>query len=174
MNEKNDIGEFYLDNPSDCPCSYSGSDSGDESNGSDIIIRKRSSVLPLRYSDPEDDRISNVEDDTNNVEDDDDMWSTNDKAIILEPFEVSPDIKIMPRSPESMMDIVNLFIGNDFFEYLVKEFNRYHYQIMEKYKIPSGAKKWENITIPEMTKFLGLIVLMGQIKKKRSLRLLVH
>ena len=62
MNEKNDIGEFYLDDLSDCFDSYSRSNSGDESDGSDIIILKRDSVLPLRYSDLEVDEINNVED----------------------------------------------------------------------------------------------------------------
>lgn len=61
MSEKNGTGEFYLNDLSDCPDSYSGSDSGDESDGSDIIIRKRGSVLPLRCSDSEDDEISNIE-----------------------------------------------------------------------------------------------------------------
>lgn len=165
MSEKDGIGEFYLDDLSDCSDSYSGSDSGDESDGSDIIIRKRGSVLPLRCSDSEGDEISNIEDDTNNIEDDDDIWSTEDKVIILEPFQGSPGIKIMPSSTENVMDSVNLFIGIDFFEHLVKESNRYHYQIMQKYKIPSRAKKWTDITVTEMRKFLGLIVLMGQVKK---------
>ena len=62
MNEKNDIGEFYLDDLSDCFDNYSRSNSGDESDGSDIIILKRDSVLPLRYSDLEVDEINNVED----------------------------------------------------------------------------------------------------------------
>ena len=66
--------------------------------------------------------MSNVEGDANNVKDNDDIWSTNDETIILEPFEGSP--KIMPSSPESVTDNVNLFIGNDFFEYLVRETNR--------------------------------------------------
>lgn len=165
MNEKNGIGEFYLNDVSDCPDSYLGCDSGDESDGSDIIIRKRGSVLPLRYSDSEEDEISNIEDDTNNVEDNNDIWSTNDEAISLEPFEGSPGIKIIPSSPDNVMGSVNLFIGNDFFEHLVRESNIYHYQIIEKYKIPSKAKKWTDITVPEMKKFLGLIVLMGQVKK---------
>jgi len=133
MSETNCSGEFYLDNLSDCPDSYS-SDSDDESDGSDIMIRKRRSVLPLRYSDSEDDDI-------NTVEDNDGTWSTNDKAIMLEPFEGSTGVKIMPSSPESLMDMVNLFIGNDFFEHLVRESNRYHYQVMERYRIISKTKK---------------------------------
>lgn len=59
MNEKNSFEEFYLDDLLDGPDSYSGSDSGDESDDSDIIIRKRSSILPLRYNDSEDDEMSN-------------------------------------------------------------------------------------------------------------------
>nr|XP_012147783.1 PREDICTED: piggyBac transposable element-derived protein 4-like [Megachile rotundata] len=165
MSEKNSIQEFYLDDLSDCPDSSSGSDSGGETDSSEVIIRKRSSVLPLRYSDSEDDEISNIEDDANNGADNDDTWSTNDEGITLEPFEGSPGIKIMPNSPENLIESVNLFIGNYFFEHLVMEYNRYHYQVMEKYHISSKAKKWTDITVPEMKKFLGLIILMGQVKK---------
>lgn len=121
------LEEFYLDDLSDCPDSYSESDSGDESDGSDIIIRNRSSVLPLTSSDSEDDEISNIEDDTSNIEDDDDIWLTEDEAIILESFEGSPGIKMMPCSTQNVMDSINLFIGMDFSEHLVKESNKYHY-----------------------------------------------
>ncbi|XP_015596321.1 piggyBac transposable element-derived protein 4-like [Cephus cinctus] len=165
MNEKNGSGEFYLDHLSDCPDSNLESDNIDESDSSDIIIQKQRSVLPLRYSDSEDEEISIIEDDLNNNEDDDEIWSRNDEVRILKPFEGSPGIKITLASPENVMDSVNLFIGDDFFEHLVMESNRYHYQVMERYQIPSKAKKWTDITVPEMKKFLGLIVLMGQIKK---------
>lgn len=165
MNEKNSIGEFYLDYLSDYPDSYSESDNSDESDSSNIIIQKRRSVLPLRYSDSEDDERS-IEDDVNNTEDnDDEIWSRNVEASILKPFEGSPGIKITLAPPENVMESVNSFIGDDFFEHLVIESNRYHYQIMERYQISSKTKKWTDITVPEMKKFLGLIVLMGQIKK---------
>lgn len=85
------------------------------------MIQNRRSILPLIYSDSEDDDINN------NVEDSNGTCSTNDKTIILEPFEGSPDVKIIPSSPESVMDIVNLFIGNDLLEHLVRKSNRYHY-----------------------------------------------
>ncbi|XP_046489070.1 piggyBac transposable element-derived protein 4-like [Neodiprion pinetum] len=165
MTEKSDTGEFYLDDLSDCPDSYSESDSGDDSDSSDVIIRRRRCVLPLTYTDSEEDEINIIENDVNNNENDDEVWSTNDEAVILEPFEGSPGIKIMPSSPENIMDSVNLFIGNDFFEHLVIESNRYHYQVMERYKTSSKTKKLTDITVPELKKFLGLIVLMGQIKK---------
>ncbi|XP_046145451.1 piggyBac transposable element-derived protein 4-like [Osmia bicornis bicornis] len=159
MNEKDSVGEFYLDDLSDCLHCSSASGTDDESDSSNVMIRKRRSVLPLIYSDSEDDDINN------NVEDSSGTSSTNDKTIILEPFEGSPGVKIMPSSPESVMDIVNLFIGNDLIEHLVRESNRYHYQVIEKYRIISKTKKWTDITVSGMKKFLGLIVLMGQVKK---------
>ncbi|XP_066585579.1 piggyBac transposable element-derived protein 4-like [Prorops nasuta] len=157
MNRKDSLGEFYLDNLSDClDCRSAISD--DESDSSDIVIRKRRPV-PLIYTDSED------QDMNNNVEDNNDTWSTNDRSIILEPFEGSSGVKIMPSSSESVMDIVNLFIGSDLIEHFVRESNRYHYQIVEKYKITSKTKKWKDVTVTEMKKFLGLIILMGQVKK---------
>ncbi|KOC61828.1 hypothetical protein WH47_06166 [Habropoda laboriosa] len=104
MNQKGVIREFHLDDLSDCSDSHLANDSGDESDGSGV----------LEYSDSEDD-------DANDVEVNDDTWSTNDESIMLEPFEASPGIKIMTSSPESVTDSANLFIGSDFFEYMVRE-----------------------------------------------------
>lgn len=159
MNRKNSLGEFYLDDLSDCVDCRLASKTDDESDSSSITIRKRRPV-PLIYSDSED------EDMNNNIEDYNDTWSTNDKSIILEPFEGSPGVKIVPRSSKSVMDIVNLFIGSDLIEHFVRESNRYHYQIVEKYRIVSKTKKWKDVTVTEMKKFLGLIILMGQVKKE--------
>lgn len=149
--------EFCLDTLSGHN-SYSESDSDGDSSDSSINIRKPRKLLPLQSIDSKSDN-----DDTAEVNID--TWSTNDKSIILEPFEGSPGIKILPKSEESVMDIVNLFIGDDFLEYLVKESTRYHYRVIDKHKNISRTKKWTDITLPEMTTFLGLIVLMGQVKK---------
>ncbi|KAI4476672.1 hypothetical protein M0804_013393 [Polistes exclamans] len=108
MNEKDNVGEFYLDDLSDCLDCRSASSTDDESDSSSIAIRKRRPV-PLIYSDSEDEGIND------NVEDNNDTWSTNDKNIILEPFEGSSGVKIMPSSSESVIDIGNLFIGSELF-----------------------------------------------------------
>ncbi|XP_026482675.1 uncharacterized protein LOC113390747 [Ctenocephalides felis] len=57
------------------------------------------------------------------------------------------------------------FIGNDFFELLVKETNRCHLQNVNKYKYTKKIKQWEDTTIDEMKKFLALNILMGQVNK---------
>lgn len=158
MNKRNDIREFYLDDFSDCSDSYSVNDGGDENDSNDVIIRKRCGALPLKYSDLE-------VDDPNNVEVNDDTRSTNEEPRILVSFEGSPGIKIMQSSPESIIDCANLFIRHNVFEYLVRESNRYHYEVVDKYKVISRRRKWTDITVPEIKKFLGLVILMGQVEK---------
>ncbi|KOX70247.1 Luciferin 4-monooxygenase, partial [Melipona quadrifasciata] len=96
---------FYLDDLSDCSDNYSVNDSGDKSDASDVIIPKRCGALQLEYSNLEDD-------DPNDVEINDDTRLTNDEPRILEPFEGSPGIKIMPSSPENIIDCANLFTGD--------------------------------------------------------------
>ncbi|KAI4476083.1 hypothetical protein M0804_013879 [Polistes exclamans] len=98
MNKKDSVGEFYLDDLSDCLDCCSAKDEGINDN----------------------------------VDDNNGTWSTNDKNIILEPFEGSSGVKIMPSSSKSVIDIANLFIGSDLIEHFVRESNRYHYQIVEK------------------------------------------
>ena len=137
MDENRADEEVCLDALSDYS-SYSESES--DSSDVSINIRKPRKLLPLLSSDSESDN-----DDTAEVNID--TWSRNDKSIILESFEGSPGIKILPKSEESVMDIVNLFIGDEFLEHLVKESNRYHYQVINKYKNISKTKKWMDITL---------------------------
>ena len=130
MNGKDSLGEFHLDDLSDCLDCRSASRTDDESDSSIIAIRKRH-LVQLIYRDSEDVDVND------NVEDNNDAWSTNDKSIILEPFKGSSGVKTMPSTSESVMDIVNLFIGSDLIEHFVRESNKYHYQIVEKYSITS-------------------------------------
>ncbi|CAK9829650.1 hypothetical protein ANTRET_LOCUS6949 [Anthophora retusa] len=170
MDKEHADEEFCLDALSDYS-SYSERDSDDDSSDDDnseddssdsfINTRKPRKLLPLQYSDSEDN------DDTAGVNID--TWSTNDKSIILEPFEGSPGTKILPKSGASVRDIVNLFIGDDLLEYLVKESNRYRYQVTNKYKNISKTKKWVDITFPEMKQFLDFIII-GRLSKALKLR----
>ena len=70
----------------------------------------------------------------------------------------------IPRDRENVLEIIELFLGNDLFELLVIETNRYRSQVINKYK-ECKSVKWIDITVREMKKFLGLIILMGQTRK---------
>ncbi|XP_020292495.1 piggyBac transposable element-derived protein 4-like [Pseudomyrmex gracilis] len=163
MNRDNEIKEFCVDNLSECS---DGSESDDEKDTTDWNQCSLSEVV-YKDSDSEDDNgeeEEEKEEEEKEEEEEDSVWSTKDEPITLEPFEGSPGIKITPNS-QNVADVVNLFMGADLFEHMANESNRYHYQILNTYKIPSKTKKWRDITVAEMKKFLGLIVLMGQVKK---------
>jgi len=49
---------------------------------------------------------------------------------------------------------------------LLTEQSLYHSQNGEKWKVSPKTLKWSNITPKEMRKFLGLIILIGQVRKE--------
>ena len=57
-------------------------------------------------------------------------------------------------------------IGDDLIQLFTEHSNLYHSQIAEKWKVSPKTLKWSNITPEEMRKFLGLIILMGQVRKE--------
>jgi hypothetical protein len=60
---------------------------------------------------------------------------------------------------------VSAIIGDDLILLLTEELNFYHSQNAEKWK--SRLKhNWSNIIPEEMRKYLGLIILMGQVRKE--------
>ena len=97
--------------------------------------------------------------------DEDDMWSSNDNLPVLEDFLGHPGVA--SNNPESLIDAVKLFTGDEFFTFLFDESNRYYHQNIERFKTYSKSIKWRDITVPEIKKFLGLILFMGQVRKDR-------
>lgn len=57
-----------------------------------------------------------------------------------------------------------MFIGEDFFQLLVTETNRYYKQTCININV-KNTKQWQNTAITEIKKFLALDILMGQVKK---------
>ncbi|KAI4472410.1 hypothetical protein M0802_016852 [Mischocyttarus mexicanus] len=127
--------EMCADNLSDCECSdniedFSKSifDSSDRDN-SDIVVTRRLRLYLLQYRDSEND--SNSEGD---------LWSDTDVEPVLEPFERVPGVKIMPNLPESVENVISLFIGNDLFGFMTIESSRYHNQISNLQKPETGIQ----------------------------------
>jgi len=61
---------------------------------------------------------------------------------------------------------VSSIIGDYLILLLTEQSNLYHSQYAEKWKVSPKALKWSDITPEEMRKFLGLIILMGQVRKE--------
>jgi hypothetical protein len=61
---------------------------------------------------------------------------------------------------------VSSIIGNNLILLLTDQSNLYHSQNAEKWKVSPKTPKWSSITPEKMRKFLGLIILMGQVRKE--------
>ena len=59
-------------------------------------------------------------------------------------------------------------VGDELIQLLTEQSNLYHSQNAEKWKVSPKTMKWSNITREEMRKFLGLIILMGQVRKENT------
>jgi len=55
-------------------------------------------------------------------------------------------------------------IGDHLIQLLTEQSNLSHSQNAEKWKVLPKTLKWSNITPEKMRKFLGLIILMGQVR----------
>ena len=67
------------------------------------------------------------------------------------------------NNPQGVSEIT--IFGNNFLELVPSQTNLYHQQNEKSYKKYGKALKWTNVTSSDTKKFLGLILLMGQIRK---------
>jgi len=83
-----------------------------------------------------------------------------------EPFLGSTDLNIIIDNPVSIVEVVSSVIGADLIQLLTEQSNLYHSQIAQKWKFLPETLKWSHITPEEMRNFLGLLILMGQVRKE--------
>lgn len=156
-NESDD--DIFADNLSNYSCDSDEeliNNISDDSSGSDVVrVRRNMRVFPLQYSDDD-------EDDNEEIGEE---WSEIDRPPPIEPFLDHPGLNIFPNNRDSIIDSMNLFIGEDLFKMMEEETNRYHSQNFEKFKVYKKSRKWKDVTVCELKNFFGLIILMGQIPK---------
>ena len=82
-----------------------------------------------------------------------------------EPFLGTTGLNVVIDNPESVDEVVSSVIGDDLIQLFTEQSNLYHSQNAQQWKVLRKTLKWSNITPEEMRKFLGLIILRGQVKK---------
>ena len=95
-----------------------------------------------------------------------DVRCKTDKKPSSKPFLGNTCLNIVTDNPESDVEVLNSVISDDFMPLLTEQSNLYHSQNAEKWKVSPKTPKWANITPEEMRKFLGLTILMGQVRKE--------
>lgn len=150
--ESDSDSDVYADNLSqisnDAVFPDLNSDSDEE-----LFRPRRNRVLPIPSSDSEES--------DNEVLD----WSKTDNVPNIEQFLGQSGVFVMPNNSESVVDVVKLFIGDDLFEYMVTETNRYRAQNPDLFRDRAKSVKWKDVTVVELKKMLGLLLLMGRVRK---------
>ena len=149
--------DIYADDLSDVDCDERELDILSDDNDSDSSIRpmRRTRVFPLPISDDE----SENDDEEEIIH----QWTEVDIPPTIEPFLDRTGLNILSQNGvEGSLDV---FLDDNFYEMMVTEINRYHHQNVEKYVKKKKTIKWTDLTIGEFKKFLGLLILMGQIPK---------
>ena len=100
-----------------------------------IVLLLRQNNRRILLNDSEDDIVSSdcdMDEDiiVNRVDD----WSENDVELVLKAYERTSSVNIISHDQEKILEIMQLFLGNDLFELLIIETNRYRSQILNKYK----------------------------------------
>ncbi|XP_053990571.1 uncharacterized protein LOC128882827 [Hylaeus volcanicus] len=160
------FAEHIADSLLDCSIHSEDSDEIIEDSDSDVGPRRRSRAVPLQdSSDPDDsDNSTDCEmpPESHNYRG---VWSDVDEIPNIPDFTGEPGQKIFPTDKKSIKEVVELFIGNDLFELMINESNIYYLQNKDNVSETSKMSKWRDITLAEMKKCLGLIIMMGQVKK---------
>ena len=71
----------------------------------------------------------------------------------------------MNKQSPNCLDFLELYLNDDFWQLLVQETNRFAGQFFSDNLESTYTREWEPVDIAEMKCFIGLILLMGIIRK---------
>jgi hypothetical protein len=167
LQEDDILRELYADTRSDV-----SDNSDNESLDTDSDVSTTSSHKQLRSyvvvvtSDSE---TSTMEEESNELGNSDDktsdVWCKTDKKPSNKPFLGTKGLNVAIDNPESVVEVMSSIIGDDLILLLTEQSNFYHIQNAEKWKVSPKTLKWSDIKPEGMRKFLGLIILMRQVRK---------
>ncbi|GBN79664.1 hypothetical protein AVEN_181792-1 [Araneus ventricosus] len=136
------FSELYADVLSDCPSDFEFSDS--DSDDSDIRPSKRQRRI-----------LSDSEADS------DEEWNDIDIVPSLEDYSRNSRVPNFECDPPSIVDVIDSFFDDEFFNLVVSQTNLYHTQMKDLHKNSAKTLQWKEVTTNDMKKFLGLLVLKG-------------
>lgn len=145
--------EIYADPLSEEDSCFDSESDYDSDSGSDIIVRRIKNKGRPIISESESDEEDSVESDWSEVD------FTPDFHACLERF------GLQVACTQDILSTVELFIGDDLFDLFTTQTNLYHNQQYNNNDESTKIKAWIDTNVVEMKKFLGLVVIMGIVKK---------
>jgi hypothetical protein len=74
-------------------------------------------------------------------------------------------IKITNDNPQSAVEVMSAITGGDLTQLFIDQSNLHHTKNAQQWKVLFKSLKWSDVTPEEMKKYLGPIILMGQVRK---------
>ena len=84
------------------------------------------------------------------------------------PFNEIEGRNVRMRDNATVLDYVELYLTDEIMQHIVQETNRFAQNYISDHPDEaqkSYVSKWKDITVPELKKFLGLVILMGIVHK---------
>lgn len=83
------------------------------------------------------------------------------------PFSANPGLKVVVMNHDDPVEYFNLFFDQDILGHIVQETNRYASNHIDASELTPSSRSlmWEETDIPEMRKFIAILILQGIIKK---------
>lgn len=132
-------------------------DSGDEGSFDGFDDQDRDRLNLSNDSDLDLDGLE-AEDDDTDAEEEEARWTDQLDDIQVPQFHASTGINVVLNNPNEL-DAFLAFIGNDLWDKIVEESNRYaHQQLGDRFE------SFRAITRAEMKAFIGIIIIMGIVK----------
>ena len=94
---------------------------------------------------------------------DDTLWNDNNQMPKISPFIGDSGIKV--PIPETPLGFLQLFVTRELLEHFKKETNLYSEK--RKEKNPNSYKKWKEVSVVDIAKYLGLTILFGIFRLPR-------
>jgi hypothetical protein len=159
--------EMYADTCSDVSDDSEGEflDSDSDSDVPTASTHKQFQPPTVVYTSDSD---TNTEEEENSESESSDVWCETDKKSSSSLFLGTSGVNIVNDHSMSVAEVMNTIIGDDLIQLLTEQSNLYQRQNEQKWKMLPKTLKWSNITPEEMRKFMGLIVLMEQVRRESA------
>lgn len=125
---------------SDIPWDQSSDSESDEKSNEKPSLKRQPSVTP------------------NNCR----VWSDDEVVYPRKPYKKERGATHGLPSDASEKDFLDLFMGEDFYEHIVSETNKYA-EFKQK-KMGKVDTSWYPVTVPEIEAFIGILIYMGIVK----------
>ena len=159
------LGEIMMDSDSDIPSDTDSGTDSDSDEESNIVSSQFTGNASSQATGTVSSQSTQSDDSDSDTEDREAGWVDVDTPPVLPPFTgQSGVLHHLPQDSREAVDFFKLMLGDDFFQLISQETNRYAAQILAAADIlppHSRLQQWRDTTPEEMHAFVAILISMG-------------